>query len=121
MTVHCLFHDYADYECSAETLIGIYLTQGDAETGLLEIVARGEKLAAEDRAFTERFQECHRLHRNEKPAVGLINRYQQALQVIIDEQKAWRQANFGCDWNDIPDADINSYHIEEIEVGKIRS
>jgi hypothetical protein len=118
LTVHCLFHNYSDYECSAETLIGVFLTKEDAETALLELIARAEKLAAENMAFDQRIREFHertrdRRNRPEFPFAELSK--------ILEEQKAWRIENFGHDYSSIPDRTIDAYSIEEVEIGKLRS
>jgi hypothetical protein len=131
LTVHCLFHNYSDYECSAETLIGVYLTKGDAETALLELIARAEKLAAEDMAFNQRFRDCHAkyapvrsrtLHTTnlKKEDEATLEKYSDELRAISDDQRAWRMENFGDDYSNIPDRSIDNYSIEEIEVGKVR-
>ena len=128
MTVSCLFHDYSDYECSSETLIAVYLSHSDAETGLLEYVARGERLYAENQEFEGRYRECHQRNRTpikvkkgiEKALAERREQYAAEIQKIADDQKAWRMKEFGQDWSDIPDTDINNYHIDEVEIGVIR-
>ena len=116
LTVHCLFHHYSDWECNAETLIGVYLTRADAETALLELIARGEKLAAEDRAFNDRIRKFHEQQRDRRGPQFPFADYN----VILEEQKAWRLENFGQEWSNIPDQNIDNYEIEEVEIGKIR-
>ena len=146
MSVHCLFHTASDYEYSSETLVAVYLSQGDAETGLLELIARAERLQKENQEFEARFRECHaRARLNHPPTVlekqrtKVLERvYQRAIATmdksmekfrreyeaeisqIADEQKAWRQKEFGSDFADIPDTKLDNYHIEELEIGAIR-
>lgn len=124
--LHCLFHNYSDYECSAETLIGIYLTQGDAETALLELIARAEVLEKKAQEFNQRYHDCHAQHHDKKlTAAGKkqdlwMKEYEGELSQITKEQRAWRMAEFGSDWQDIPDQNIDAYSFEEVEIGKVR-
>lgn len=146
MTVSCLFHDYSDYECSSETLIAVYLNHNDAETGLLELIARGERLQKENQEFEARFKECYARTRLNHPPTQVekqrtkvlervgrraaavqakaIEKFRQEYEAEIGqlaaEQSAWRMKEFGQDWSDIPDTDINNYHIDEVEIGVIR-
>jgi hypothetical protein len=130
MTIHCLFHDYSDYECSAETLIAVYLSQSDAETGLLELIARAENLTKVNQAFDQRYRDCHERNVKVRPTgtgkgskktlESWQKQYEAELQIIIEEQKTWRQTEFGSDWGDIPDTNIDSYHIDEVEIGVLR-
>ena len=144
--IHCLFHTASDYEYSSETLVAVYLSQGDAETGLLQLIARGERLQKENQAFEARFKECHARARLNHPPTQVekqrtkvlerVGRRQAAVQEkaiekfrqeyeteigqLAAEQAAWRQKEFGSDWCDIPDTKIDNYHIEELEIGAIR-
>jgi hypothetical protein len=106
------------------------------------VIARGERLAAEDMAFNERFRQCHERNRDKHQKVfknrhleqvlpknkkedDLYQRFQEAyrdeIDQIVTEQIAWRKREFGHDCSDIPDRNIDNYSIEEIEVGKLRS
>ena len=139
LTVHCLFHNYCDYECSAETLVGVYLTQGDAETGLLELIARAERLVKENQAFEQRFRDCHAKYapmrslplyttdlktlyttdlKNEDEAT--LQKYLDEIKAISNDQRQWRMENFGDDYSNIPDLNIDNYSIEKVEIGKPR-
>jgi hypothetical protein len=125
----------------------VYLSQSDAETGLLELIARAERLHKESQEFEARFRECHERARINHPPTPLEKQrtkvlervgrralasqekdlerfrqeYEAEIQQIIEEQKTWRQTEFGSDYGDIPDTNIDSYHIDEIEIGKVRS
>ncbi len=128
ISVFCLFHHYSDYECSAETLIGVYLSQDDAEFGLLELIARGKRLDAKNRAFNERFRDCHERFRHgcptevkkgiKKAVEAWQQQYEMGLRIINEE----RLQEFGPDsWMAIPDTNIAAYSIEEVEIGKVRA
>src|SRR5580698_8824890 len=77
--LHCLFISDSDgYSYSSETLLGIYRTQDDAETALLECVARAEHQEKLRVKYNEDVEAARALGRLEE-ITDLYERYREAM------------------------------------------
>jgi hypothetical protein len=104
-----VFHlDSDSYTYSAETLVGVFLAKEDAETGLLEHIAKAEVLQAKHDEFMTRIREAQRT------ASWITARD------ISGELSDWRKETFGSDYAEIPDTNIDNYSVEPVEVGAFR-
>jgi hypothetical protein len=107
--VFCLFHTESDgYTYSCQSLVAVFLTNGEAEEALLKLIERAERLSKEQEALEQRYKECHRTKNYDN------------LPVIATEEKQWRLDNFGRDWIDTLDTNLSNYEIEPWEIGAIR-
>lgn len=106
-TVWCLFLNESDgYTYSCQTLIAVYLSQNDAETGLLELIQRAEQLRDENNVFETKMKICHQ------------KQDYTDFQKIVEEQKLWRFTLTGDQYFVLPEADIEKYQIQQFEIGK---
>lgn len=105
--VWCLFRNDSDgYTYFCEVLTGVFLTQEDAETALLELTEKAKVLFDIDETFRRRMKESYKDKKNFA-----------ALQEIAQEQIDWYNSlgENRC----IPDHLIENYEIRFVEIGQI--